>query len=106
MLCAQLVQSLYLRPKRGRPFYYMIAYGAFVFAVATMAVTGRFLSAEQQFIDNRMSLEGPTNWFWNHSDSWKSIMTFARCVFTALICLVDFISPPIAPLLSPTLLTC
>ncbi|KAJ3521759.1 hypothetical protein NMY22_g12184 [Coprinellus aureogranulatus] len=77
MLCCQLCQSLYLRPKRGPKFYCMIAYALVVFVLATVSVSGRFVTAEQQFIDQRFFAYGPTEWFWRNSDNWQSVMTFA-----------------------------
>lgn len=77
MLCCQLVQSLYLRPKRGRKFYCMIAYAVVVFVLATVSASGRFVTGEQQYIDQRMFPTGPTEWFLQNSDSGQTVMTFA-----------------------------
>lgn len=80
MLYCQLSESMWLRPKRGRVFYGIIAFAVTLFILSTVAIGGRFRFAEMIYIENRTYEFGPKVWYLSNSDRWENVMAMSRCV--------------------------
>ncbi|KAF9467150.1 hypothetical protein BDZ94DRAFT_1156726 [Collybia nuda] len=74
MLYMQLVQVLLIRPKRGRTFWAIVTYSAFMFPLATLDIAGMFKFSEMSYVDNRNYSGGPAAFYRDRSSEAVNVM--------------------------------
>lgn len=72
MVMLQVAQVLSLRPKRGRLFWAMLAYTAFICVASTIAMGGKQRFAQLMYIDNEMF--DPLHYYFNNIHRFESAM--------------------------------
>ncbi|KAG2020817.1 hypothetical protein CC2G_006119 [Coprinopsis cinerea AmutBmut pab1-1] len=77
MIVMQLTQVLIMRPKRGRLFWWMVLYTAFIFLLSTFAIGGRFKFAEMMYVDHQDFEEGYLAYYFKFMDRWQNVLNMA-----------------------------